>query len=294
MSISNKIKPDNEAPSRPSGLMEFEAGSAIGLEQFEEGSTISLDDFVYESPILLEEFEESLDVVFLNEIVGQESTEEPDPFDDIPNEIEKINPGIEPDGSWEPDGEALPYVKPEVDRGIGQAFEPPSRMEPNEKERKSIPGPIKPVIGFICKHAANNYDITKIEQNLSGGHKVELVILPCSGMLKPAWLKYVLDKGASGAFVVSCAPGSCQHRTGADIMHDRLLSVREPILAPDTDQRRLRLFWSHSVIKDDLQKKIDSFLAELNELDAAGTDDEAETKPSVEKKDNLEMDDWVL
>jgi coenzyme F420-reducing hydrogenase delta subunit len=102
-----------------------------------------------------------------------------------------------------------------------------------------------------------------------GRNTVHFIEMPCAGMVKPKWLKYVLDKGASGAFVVSCFPGSCHHRRGACVFHGRWEGSRDPALDRHVSQSRIRLFEGHLAARDDLLRRLEEFLQKIANMDAS-------------------------
>lgn len=57
--------------------------------------------------------------------------------------------------------------------------------------------------------------------------------LPCSGWMHPLHVERAARHGAAGVLVVTCAPGACRYREGADWIEARLAGVREPALRPE-------------------------------------------------------------
>jgi len=234
------------------GLEEFETGSSIGLAPFEEAGTTLIDEYEMSSPNLLDDFEDRLDVLsILDQDDGNpeesESEPGPEPVEEIDVEIEDV----------EEIGEADEVGMPPVEN-----------QEPLVIERPTLPQPLNPVIGFVCRHAAELPGIMDSHGRMIGRGVVNFIDLPCAGMVKPEWLKHALDKGASGAFVVACEPASCHHRRGACIVKGRFDGTGEPALSPEIDRRRVRFFFAETIERDQLLARIEQFLTDLAEINS--------------------------
>ncbi|MEO5340024.1 MAG: hydrogenase iron-sulfur subunit [Magnetococcus sp. MYC-9] len=86
------------------------------------------------------------------------------------------------------------------------------------------------VILFGCEHGV---DVTPLQCP-----EVVAVTLPCSGMLSPSMVDYVLKNGADGVFIAGCREGDCYHRVGNTWIEQRLAGTREPHLVKRVDRQR--------------------------------------------------------
>jgi ferredoxin/coenzyme F420-reducing hydrogenase delta subunit len=57
-----------------------------------------------------------------------------------------------------------------------------------------------------------------------------LLILPCIGMLPPAFIEHALQQGATGVLISSCRDGDCYHRLGDTWTTERINRERGPFL----------------------------------------------------------------
>jgi len=237
-------------------LVEFEHGSSTSLAQIEDACSIMLDVYEEKDAAMLEEFERSLETVLLDETIGQEPSE--------PDEDAGETPMDESDGESEEISEGL-----ESDDDLVDEEEPPELEKEPEITPEPLPGPEKPVIGFVCRHALGVNSIADADGVMNAYPFVHLIELPCAGMIKPDWLKKVLEKGMSGVFVVSCREASCEHRSGARLTTERIHGKRRPKIAGKFDTRRFRFWESHPLDQDIFLKGLAKFLEELGALDTA-------------------------
>ena len=252
-----------DTDSGETGLEEFETGSRIGLAPFEEAGTTLIDEYTLSSPNLLDEFEDTLGILPVVE-PDQSDQEETEAGGEEEDEIEETADEFGEKGEVEiPEG---------------------TEEEPLVIERPTIPQPLNPVIGLVCRHAIELAGIMDSHGRMIGRGVVHLIDLPCAGMVKPEWLKHALEKGASGVFVAACEPASCHHRRGACIFKRRFDGSGEPALSPEIDRRRIRLFYANTIERDLLLARIEQFLSDLAEINSgdeqtgrAGSDDSWDT-----------------
>jgi coenzyme F420-reducing hydrogenase delta subunit len=234
-------------------LVEFEHGSSTSLAQIEDACSIMLDQYEEEKAAMLEEFERSLEMVLLDETGEQEPSE--------PDEDAEETPEEEPaEESEEPESEDELIEREEP-------FEP--EKEP-EITPEPLPEPENPVIGFVCRHALDVSSIADADGIMNSLPFVRLITLPCAGMIKPEWVKKVLDAGMSGVFVVMCREASCEHRTGARLTAERISGRRRPMIAGKFDTKRLRVWESHRIDQDVFLRRLAKFVEELGALDSEG------------------------
>jgi len=255
------------------GLDEFEFASATSLAPFEEACAILLDEIPLERSGMLTEFEESLEIVLLHEEGAEEETQEP-----------LGEPETEP-AEGEEEAAAIPLTEEAVPEVGPIEVEPPPEVEAVPPKPERAREPAGPVIGFVCRHAVEISQIADLDGRMHNHPMVHLIELECAGMVKMSWLREVLDRGASGTFVVTCRPASCHHRTGAAILAERWEGRRRPMLLSRCDRRRLAVFPGHRMGVSDLLSEINSFVRRLGELDADAAGKEPSTKTPIEQVD---------
>ena len=69
--------------NQPQMLAEFEFDSSRGLAPFEDKCAILLDEFGSGSPTMLEEFEQSNEIIYLDEIFGSNTKKIDQKFDGL-------------------------------------------------------------------------------------------------------------------------------------------------------------------------------------------------------------------
>ena len=80
----------------------------------------------------------------------------------------------------------------------------------------------KIVVGFVCERSIPIQEMINQQKALSDDPNVKIVILPCSGMVKPSQMELALAQGAEATFVCGCAMGDCHYRTGNIMIKERL------------------------------------------------------------------------
>jgi F420-non-reducing hydrogenase iron-sulfur subunit len=99
------------------------------------------------------------------------------------------------------------------------------------------------VIGFVCERSIPIQEMIDQQKALVDDPETKIVILPCSGMVKPTQMELALTKGADATFVCGCAIGDCHYRTGNIMIRERLEGERNPKLRKTTDKRRVGMFF---------------------------------------------------
>ncbi|HEX9744267.1 MAG TPA: hydrogenase iron-sulfur subunit [bacterium] len=215
-------------------LTEFEDDSTIGLAQFEDESATMLDELKFDQSNMLEEFENSLDIILSDEAIpGEEAIDE----ETETRETDKVAGDETTDPSSDSDEQIIEVVEPE----------------------ESIIEIENPVIGFICGEVFD----PKTENPFAHIPNLHLIPLPCAGMLKMAWVKKALEKGAGGVFVVSCGPGHCEHSTGSCLTQERWTGARRPMLLSKVDDSRVRLFQFYPSDKEAMISSVEAFILQI-------------------------------
>ena len=110
------------------------------------------------------------------------------------------------------------------------------------------------ILVFGCERGAD------LEQ--CRGVDTAVVILPCTGMVHPAFLDYALRKGAAGVVVTGCREGDCFYRLGNWLIEERLAGHREPHLSQRAEKDRILIAWAGRGDEALLQRRIDTFRLE--------------------------------
>ena len=99
------------------------------------------------------------------------------------------------------------------------------------------------IVGFVCERSIPIHEMVDTKKALADDPETKVVILPCSGMVKPTQMELALANGADATFVCGCAIGDCHYRTGNLMIRERLLGERNPKLRKTTDKRKVGMFF---------------------------------------------------
>ena len=103
--------------------------------------------------------------------------------------------------------------------------------------------PKRTIIGFVCERSLPLDRMLDSHKALLDDPDTKIVIVPCSGMVKPTQMELALANGADATFVCGCAIGDCHYRTGNLMIRERLEGKRNPKLRKTTDRRRVGMFF---------------------------------------------------
>ena len=117
------------------------------------------------------------------------------------------------------------------------------------------------ILVFGCEHGLN---VNRLDTNDTKG-----VRLICSGMLPPTLVEYALKKGADGVMVTGCRHNDCFYRFGNRWLKMRFDGERKPILRGRADRDRIRVHGGSETDKNDIEKDLNAFRAELVKLKQA-------------------------
>lgn len=114
------------------------------------------------------------------------------------------------------------------------------------------------VLVFGCDHGVTGVGLAS--------ECVADVSLPCTGMLPPSFIDYVLSRNlAEGVFITGCSSTGCYNRLGARWTDDRLARVRDPRLRERVPRDRVAVCWpapsDPSLVKRELAAFIDRLKA---------------------------------
>ncbi len=95
------------------------------------------------------------------------------------------------------------------------------------------------------------------------------LVLPCVGMLPPAFIDYVLSRGyADGVMLTGCREGDCFNRFGIAWTEQRIAGERDPYLRARVPRERLATCWPGRTGTARLAEEIAAFSARLAALEA--------------------------
>jgi len=127
------------------------------------------------------------------------------------------------------------------------------------------------IIGFVCEWAGQLDDYLQADGFLTVLPTVQIVKVPCSGYIKPAWVQEAIQQGWDGAFVCGCAMVDCHYREGNIFLRDRMTGDRNPYLRlkggkggrRGVDPRQVRSFWHAGTGGESLIRQIHAFAEDL-------------------------------
>lgn len=117
------------------------------------------------------------------------------------------------------------------------------------------------ILIFGCEHGLN---VNRLDSNDTKG-----IRLICSGMLPPTLVEYALKKGADGVMVTGCRHNDCFYRFGNRWLKMRFDGDRKPILRGRADRDRIRVHGGSETDKNEIEKDLNAFRAELVKLNQA-------------------------
>lgn len=89
---------------------------------------------------------------------------------------------------------------------------------------------------------------------------IAAVTLPCSAMLPPSFIEYLLRRGhADGVVITGCAAGDCHYRFGNRWIEERLAGRRVPYLRANVSPDRVQVVWAAPGESDRLKAEIEQF-----------------------------------
>jgi len=122
------------------------------------------------------------------------------------------------------------------------------------------------IVGFVCERSIPIQEMIDQQKALIDDAETKIVILPCSGMVKPTQMELALSKGADATFVCGCAIGDCHYRTGNLMIRERLEGERNPKLRKTTDKRRVGMFFYTMKDRRLFLEALEAFKASVAEI----------------------------
>jgi ferredoxin/coenzyme F420-reducing hydrogenase delta subunit len=126
-----------------------------------------------------------------------------------------------------------------------------------EKAAAALSGPVR-IIVFGCDHAVA---MTALAGDAVGG-----ISLPCTGMLPPPMIDFVLSRGlADGVVITGCRRGACRFRFGNLWTDARIDGERDPNLRSRVPRERILRVWAAPVDRRRLIEEIEAFRRRLEQ-----------------------------
>ena len=95
---------------------------------------------------------------------------------------------------------------------------------------------------------------------------VATVSMPCTALVPPAFIDYVLRKNlAEGVMISGCCEGDCHYRLGNEWMNQRFDKERMPVLRTRVPREKVRLRWLGEQGTAQLAHEVSTFQADLSD-----------------------------
>ncbi|MGF1640970.1 MAG: cytochrome b N-terminal domain-containing protein [Rhodospirillales bacterium] len=110
----------------------------------------------------------------------------------------------------------------------------------------------KRVLIFGCSHAI---DVDALRSDSIG-----TVSVPCTGMVPPSFIDYVLSRRlAEGVVITGCQPGQCSYRLGPQWTEGRLDGERDPRLRERVPRERIARLWAAPIDRRRFAREVVAF-----------------------------------
>jgi F420-non-reducing hydrogenase iron-sulfur subunit len=97
---------------------------------------------------------------------------------------------------------------------------------------------------------------------------VQVIPLPCSSGVRPAWIVHAIQKGFDGVFVAACG-GDCAYLSDCTVRTSDLLKHAQELMKEnDISPKRLKMSGLCSVCAENFVSHMNKFQEELKKLDA--------------------------
>jgi ferredoxin/coenzyme F420-reducing hydrogenase delta subunit len=99
-----------------------------------------------------------------------------------------------------------------------------------------------------------------------GSRSVASISMPCTALVPPAFVDYVLRKNlAEGVMISGCCAGDCHYRLGNTWMDQRFNMERMPVLRARVPRDKVRLRWLGEQGTAQLQREVAAFQVQLQQ-----------------------------
>lgn len=107
------------------------------------------------------------------------------------------------------------------------------------------------ILVYSCSHSVDLSDFEMCD--------VQVIQLPCTGMIPASFINYALKKGARGVFILGCRSSDCYYRFGKKWLEQRLEGKRFPQLKGGIEQEKIEVFGAAETDKERVLKALDYF-----------------------------------
>jgi ferredoxin/coenzyme F420-reducing hydrogenase delta subunit len=133
-----------------------------------------------------------------------------------------------------------------------------------ETKLKTLDTDAPRIMLYGCDHGSV---VEKLESS-----SVASISMPCTALVPPAFIDYVLRKDlAEGVVISGCCEGDCHYRLGNTWMDQRFRMERMPTLRTRVPRERVRLRWLGEQGTAQLQQEVAAFQAQLPENESQET-----------------------
>ncbi|MDR7435063.1 MAG: hydrogenase iron-sulfur subunit [Armatimonadota bacterium] len=101
--------------------------------------------------------------------------------------------------------------------------------------------PTLKVVGFVCDWSVDLKGALTEDGRLREVPNVYVMMIPCSGFIRPSWLEFALKNGADGVFVCGCPYGDCLNREGNFLIRNRIQQMRRRLQRQRIDPERVTM-----------------------------------------------------
>ncbi|WP_133300616.1 hydrogenase iron-sulfur subunit [Seongchinamella sediminis] len=126
-----------------------------------------------------------------------------------------------------------------------------------ENRLQSLDGDAPKIMLYGCDHGS-------LVEGLAN-NSVASISMPCSALVPPAFVDYVLRKElADGVIISGCCEGDCHHRFGNTWLDQRFEQERMPVLRTRVPRERVRVRWLGAQGTGKLGREVEEFQAYLH------------------------------
>lgn len=138
------------------------------------------------------------------------------------------------------------------------------------------------IIGFLCEWACDGPDVVARDETIKGFPNVKVIRMPCSGMVKPAWLQAAIQgdskkgiKPADGALTLGCPMGDCHYNEGNFLSIERIARLSTRLRNRKVNPERIGQFYYAATEGAAFLNQVGQFVDKIRSLPA--------TAPAPEK-----------
>ena len=144
------------------------------------------------------------------------------------------------------------------------------------------------IIGFLCEWASDGPDVVTRDMSLTGFPNVKVIRMPCSGMVKPAWLQAAIQgdakKGiepADGVLTLGCPMGDCHFNEGNFLCVERIARLSTRLRNRKINPERIGQFYYGATEGAAFLADVRKFVAKIKNLPEPAPAPEKAAKPAA-------------